>query len=109
MIRQPCARKSEITGSGDFLYSHGTVRSAPSAVLAISFCARPKRSSGSGVYPERNTRDTPAASDVRNIEPTLCALRMLCSNTAISIALDYTTRYTTAMLSLFPQILFLAP
>src|SRR3989344_1113485 len=76
----------------------------------MSFCTRPNRSVGAGVYPVRYTRETPAASAERNIEPTLCVLRMSCNSSATSIRYTiYKIRYTVSMLSLFPQLLFLAP
>src|SRR5574341_1184041 len=54
-------------------YSHGTVSSAPSAALRISWRG------GTPVMPQRHNLPTPAASALRKIEPTLCRLRMLSS------------------------------
>lgn len=46
---------------------------------------------GAGVYPLKYMLETPAASAVRNMEPTLCVLRMLCRSTVISLmAAGYT-------------------
>lgn len=72
-----------ITCVTDLLYSQGTKNSAPSAALCISGLARPNLSCGVGVMPHRYIFSTPTASAVLKIEPTLCALRMLCAITTM--------------------------
>src|SRR3989338_2428485 len=97
----------DITVRAEATTSHGTDFSAPSAVFLISFCTRPKPSIGAGVRPARYIFDTPAASTVRNIEPTLCALRTLCNSTAISFFIS--AAYLLSHIVVFPESCKLKP
>ena len=61
-------------------YAHGTVSSAPSAVLAMA-CLWRRPWSGRGVMPQSTSRSTPHPSAVRKNDPVLYRLRMLSSTT----------------------------
>src|SRR3989344_2111070 len=69
-----------------FTCCHGIFFSAPSAVLAISRDGREKRSRGAGVILERIIFETPIASAVLKIEPTLWVLRISWRTSTIFLA-----------------------
>jgi hypothetical protein len=56
---------------GESKYSQVMLCSAPSATLQTSFLHLPNLSFGVGLNPERYIFETPTASDVRKIDPTL--------------------------------------
>ena len=56
----------------DLILSHPTEFSAPSETLSILEFGLPYLSIGAGVIPQRYIFSTPAASEVRKIDPTLC-------------------------------------
>jgi hypothetical protein len=70
-ISHPRARIAYSSGSGSHANSHGTVSSAPSAVLVIA------RFGGCPVMPHRYSFSMAAASHVRKNAPTLYRLRTL--------------------------------